>query len=93
MKGNLWGDLRAGAACPPPLLHPLFLPVLLVSVLGLSALRGRASGPEQNAAEIFFQDGAGVMQEAESRGNAVRGSLFVVACVAGVLPFTVKAAA
>ncbi|CAB1413423.1 unnamed protein product [Pleuronectes platessa] len=49
-----------------------WLPVLVVSVLGLSALRGPASGPEQNAAEIFFQDGAGVTQEAERRGNAFR---------------------
>jgi len=31
------------------------------------------------------------MSEAVKRGNAVRGILFVVACVAGVLPFTVKA--
>lgn len=46
----------------------------------------RSNGPE-----IFFQDGAGAMQEAEKRGNAVRGSPFVVAFVAGALPFIVKA--
>lgn len=46
----------------------------------------RSNGPE-----IFFQDGAGATQEAEKRGNAVRGSPFVVAFVAGALPFIVKA--
>lgn len=44
-----------------------------------------------NVAAIFFQDGAGVRQEAERRGNAVREGPFVVAFVAGVLPFSVKA--
>lgn len=57
----------------------------------LRVLSGDRRLVRSNGPEIFFQDGAGAMQEAEKRGNAVRGSPFVVAFVAGALPFIVKA--
>lgn len=67
--------------------------------IGLSVLIWRGPIPEalswgrhtvcSNAA--VFQDGGGVTQVVEKKGSAVRGSLTVVAFVAGVLPFRVKA--
>lgn len=79
-------------ALPPPSLHPQFLPAgAQFARAAFELSRGTCVWSRATNAEIFFQDGAGVTQEAEKRGNAVRGSLFVVAFVAGVLPFIVKA--
>lgn len=79
-------------AVPPSITPPLHncLPVSILREL-LWAVSGDWCLDQSNSTEIFFQDGAGVTLEAEERGNAVRGSLFVVAFVAGVLPFIVKA--
>lgn len=80
-------------ALPPPSL-PSSISTRLHSLCG-SCFSAPSRGPGRlvraNVAAIFFQDGAGVRQEAERRGNAVRDGPFVVAFVAGVLPFSVKA--
>lgn len=73
--------------CSHHLIH-LVLSVARAEFWALS--RGRPT-LRSDAAVIFFQDGAGVTQEAEKTGSAVSRSLFVVAFVAGVLPFRVKA--
>lgn len=62
MKGKLLQDLRAGAPCPPPLLHPQFLPASAqFCECSFWALSRDWCLVQSNGAEIFFQDGAGVM--------------------------------
>jgi len=60
----------------------------------LSALRGPVSGGQHSALESFSKmvlwGGRGHLEVCRGRGNAVRGKLFVVAFVAGVLPLIVR---